>query len=504
MDQGGRVYAAIDLKSFYASVECRMRGLDPLTTNLVVADASRTEKTICLAVSPPLKAWGVSGRPRLFEVVQRVAEVNAQRKAAIGGRAFTGESYDDIALRSDPSLKLSYVVATPQMACYMQRSSEIYQVYLEYVAPEDVHVYSIDEVFIDLTPYLKLYGKSPYELVESMVKDVLARTGITATAGIGTNMYLAKVAMDIVAKHLPADSDGVRIAQLDEAGYRRKLWCHRPLTDFWRVGPGYASKLEANGLHTMGDIARCSIDDEEVLYRLFGVNAEYLIDHAWGVEPTTIADIRSYKPKAQSTGSGQVLPCPYTFDQCRVVAREMAEALSLDLVAKGLVCDQVVLTVGYDRENLEIIARGESAWRGEMGVDWYGRAIPRHAHGTANLARATASTAAIVRATEDLYDRIVDPALLIRRLFVVAGHVLDEEQAKHAPEQLTLFDPMLGDDAAADCGATGEDPDRERRRQDQIIEIKKRFGKNAILKGTNFKEGARAIERNDQIGGHRA
>ena len=502
MDNRQRMYAAIDLKSFYASVECCERGLDPLTTNLVVADESRTQKTICLAVSPSLKSHGIGGRPRLFEVIERVKEINAQRKAANGGQALVGSSYDDTLLRSDPTLALDYIVAKPQMAHYIEISSVIFATYLKYVAPEDIYAYSIDEVFIDVTPYLKLYGKTVRELVITMVRDVLATTGITATAGIGTNMYLAKVAMDIVAKHLPADDVGMRIAELDEKSYRRQLWCHRPLTDFWRVGHGYAQKLEANNMFTMGDIARRSLEDEDLLYKLFGVNAEYLIDHAWGVEPTTIAEVKSYAPKSSSTGSGQVLPEPYTAEKLRIVAREMTEALSLDLVEKGLVTDQLTLTVIYDISNLKG-ERGKN-FHGDVATDYYGRTTPKHAHGTAKLDQMTSSTRLLCNAMLELFDRIVDPKLLARRLFVTASHVVSEGYATEHPqeEQLNLFTDYEALERQRE--AQQEELNREHKLSQQIIEIKERFGKNAILRGTSFQDGARAKDRNSQIGGHKA
>ena len=417
----GKVYLAIDLKSFYASVECMERNLDPLTTNLVVADAARTEKTICLAVSPSLKAYGISGRARLFEVVQRVAEVNARRKRNAPGRRLTGSSWHDPEVKSHPELALDYLVAPPRMAHYIEWSTRIYNVYLKYAAPEDICVYSIDEVLIDVTNYLPAYKLTPRELARKIVLDVLETTGITATAGIGTNLYLAKVAMDIWAKHTQPDQNGVRIAELDEMSYRRLLWDHRPLTDFWRVGPGYTKKLEAQGLFTMGDIARCSIGtpadyyNEDLLYRMFGVNAELLIDHAWGYEPVTMADVKAYKPEAKSVGSGQVLTCPYEFDKARTVAWEMADQLALDLVGQRLVTDQLTLTVGYDIENLRDSERRKQ-YHGEVTTDRYGRQIPKHAHGTVNLEEYTASSKRITGAVLELFDRVVDKSLLIRRM----------------------------------------------------------------------------------------
>ena len=504
-----RSYIAIDLKSFYASVECIQRGLDPMTTNLVVADPSRTDKTICLAVSPSLKSFGIPGRPRLFEVVQKIGQVNALRRNSAPGRAFTGKSHDYTELRGHPELEVDYIVAPPQMAFYMETSAAIYNIYLKYVAPEDIHPYSIDEVFIDATNYLKLYRMTPEELAMKIILDILENTGITATAGIGTNLYLAKVAMDIVAKHIPADKNGVRIAQLDELRYRQELWSHRPLTDFWRVGPGYAKKLEKVGLRTMGDVARCSVGkptefyNEDLLYKLFGVNAQLLIDHAWGWEPCTIADIKAYKPESSSLSPGQVLQCPYTAEKARLVAREMADDLSLDLVDKGLVTDQIVLTVGYDIENLTDPERSR-AYHGSVTVDRYGRRIPKHAHGTANLGGHTASSKAIVSAVAALYDRIVDPNLLVRRLYLSANHVVPETSLprREASEQLDFFsDYASQENRRAEEAAARE---REKRRQQAVLTIKKKYGKNAILKGMDLEEGATARDRNGQIGGHKA
>ena len=500
---GERTYLAVDLKSFYASTECLERGLDPLTTNLVVADLSRTEKTICLAVTPSLKAWGISGRARLFEVVRRVKEVNAQRLRSAPGRRFTGSSSDDTALKADPSLSVDYIVAPPRMAHYMEWSTRVYHVYLKYVAPEDIHNYSIDEVLMDVTNYLPTYKLTPRELARRIVLDVLDTTGITATAGIGTNLYLAKVAMDIGAKRVRPDANGVRIASLDETAYRRLLWDHRPLTDFWRVGGGYAKKLEANGLYTMGDIARCSVTHEELLYKLFGVNAELLIDHSWGWEPVTMADIKAYRPESKSMGSGQVLQRPYGYEKARLVVREMADQLALDLVEKGLVTDQLELTVGYDIENLTDPERRKK-FQGEVKTDRYGRAVPKHAHGTASLEVYTASTKCIVTAALELFDRIIDRGLLARRFYLTATRVVSEESApnKKAFEQLDLF---------TDYAAAGEreaqeakELEREKKIQRAMLDIKKRHGKNAILKGMNLVEGATARDRNNTIGGHRS
>ena len=505
----GRTYIAIDLKSFYASVECMERGLDPMTTNLVVADKSRTEKTICLAVSPSLKACGIPGRPRLFEVVQKVREVNAQRRLNAPGHKLTGASCQASELEKDPALALDYVVAPPQMARYMKISSEIYEVYLKYIAPEDIHVYSIDEVFIDATSYLGTYKMTARELAVKMIRDVLDTVGITATAGIGPNLYLCKVAMDIEAKHIPADENGVRIAELDEMSYRRLLWSHRPLTDFWRVGRGYARKLEERGLFTMGDIARCSLGkptdyyNEDLLYNMFGVNAELLIDHAWGWEPCTIADIKAYKPQSSSVGSGQVLQSPYPFEKARLAAREMADMLALDLVDKGLVTDQIVLTVGYDIGNLKDPDLRKK-YSGEVKTDRYGRKIPKHAHGTVNLKQYTSSTRQIIQAVTELFDRIVDENLLVRRLSMAATHVIPEGEAQREMqfEQMDLFT----DYAALQKEQEEQEAEleREKKMQKAVLEIKKKFGKNAILKGMNLEEGATARDRNSQIGGHKA
>ena len=500
-----KYYAAIDLKSFYASVECIQRGLDPLTTNLLVADASRTEKTICLAVSPSLKSYGIPGRARLFEAVQQVGLANALRRAKAPGGQFRGKSWDAEELNRDPSLQIDYITAPPRMSLYMQTSTKIYEIYLQYVAPEDMHVYSVDEVFLDITPYLKTSGLTPYAFVSQIIRDVVQQTGITATAGIGTNLYLSKIAMDIVAKHEPADAYGVRIAQMDEMGYRRLLWDHRPLTDFWRVGPGYARKLEKVGLHTMGDVARCSLggpDDfhnEELLFRLFGVAAELLIDHAWGVEPCTIADIKAYRPESNSISSGQVLTCPYPADKAKLVMREMTDLLVLDLVDKGLMTDQMVLTVGYDVDNL-LDPERRQRYKGPVETDRYGRKVPKYAHGTANLPAYSSSTREITQAVMELFDRIVDKELLVRRMTIAACRILTEGAvSRGAPmEQLDLFAQPEAAEAQEACRQ------REKRRQQAVLEIQKKYGKNAILKGMNLEEGATARERNRQIGGHKA
>lgn len=504
-------YIAIDLKSFYASVECVERKENPLTTNLVVADESRTEKTICLAVSPSLKAFGIPGRARLFEVVAAIKEVNRRRLAAIPERKFSGKSCHAEDIESDKSLAVSYIVAPPRMAKYMEYSTRIYQIYLRYFAPEDMHVYSVDEVFMDATRYLDTYKMSARELTRKIIQDILNETGITATAGIGTNLYLCKIAMDVWAKHTEADKDGVRIAELDEMSYRRYLWDHKPITDFWRVGRGYAKKLAENGMFTMGDVARCSVGkpgefyNEGLLYDLFGVNAELLIDHAWGWEPCTIADIKAYKPSANSISTGQVLPEPYDFEKTRLIIREMTELLVLDLLDKHLVTDQMVLTVGYDIENLTDKSR-RNAYSGEVVTDRYGRKIPKHAHGTANLKEKTSSASIIMEAVMELYDRIMDPALLTRRMSVVAANVVDESEAeaqkKETYEQLSLFT-----DVEAEEERKKEEKAallKERKAQEAVLAIRKKFGKNAILKGTNLEEGATTIDRNRQIGGHKA
>ena len=495
-----KAYIAIDLKSFYASVECVDRGLDPLDTNLVVADPTRTEKTICLAVSPSLKSYGIPGRARLFEAIQKVREVNAQRKYKAPGHSFSHESYFHSELIKDPSAELTFITAPPRMAHYMEVSTRIYNVYLKYIAPEDIHVYSIDEVFIDATDYLKTYGLTPRELAMKMVLDVLETTGITATAGIGTNLYLCKIAMDIYAKHCEPDKNGVRIAELDEMSYRRILWDHRPLTDFWRVGRGISKKLEEHGMYTMGDVARCSVGresdyyNEDLLYKLFGVNAELLIDHAWGWEPTEISDIKSYRPESSSLSSGQVLQEPYEFSKAKLVLKEMADLLSLELVSKRIVADQIVLTVGYDIESLK------KSYSGAVETDRYGRKIPKTAHSSENIGRYTSSTKLICETAMKLFDRIVDKELLVRRMYIVANHIITENDAEKEREyvQLNLF---------SDTGkqeAEENELKKEKDMQKAILKIKSKYGKNSIVKGMNLKEGATALERNRQIGGHKA
>ncbi len=495
-------YLCIDLKSFYASVECIERGLNPLTTNLVVADKSRTEKTVCLAVTPSLKSYGVSGRARLFEVVQKVNEINNQRRRNAPGKKFTGASSNFVEIESNPSLEFDYIVAPPRMAYYMEYSTRIYNVYLKYIAPEDIHVYSIDEVFIDITHYLATYKMTAHDFARMLIQEVLKETGIVATAGIGTNMYLAKIAMDIVAKHIPADKDGVRIAELDEMSYREKLWSHKPLTDFWRVGKGYATKLERYGIYTMGDVARYSIFDEDFLYKLFGINAELLIDHAWGWEPCTIADVKAYKPSTNSLSSGQVLQTPYYFNKAKLVTREMTELLVLDLVEKGLVTNQIVLTVGYDIENLTNDTI-RSTYKGEIITDHYGRQVPKYAHGTWNLTRQTSSSKLIVDATMELFDKIVNKSLLVRRITIAVCKLARESDVQEKmPEQLDLFTDY--ETLEKRRQKEEENLQKEKRMQQAVIEIKKKYGKNAILKGMNLEEGATAKDRNRQIGGHKA
>lgn len=501
-----RTYIAIDLKSFYASVECVERGLNPLTTNLVVADASRTEKTICLAVTPSLKAYGIGGRARLFEVVERLRQVNAERQLAAPHLRFTGKSTSATELANHPEWAVDYITAPPRMAFYMEYSSRIYSIYLRYIAPEDIHVYSIDEVFMDVTNYLTTYKMTAHELTMQMIREVLRETGITATAGIGTNLYLAKIAMDIEAKHMAADSDGVRIAELDETSYRQKLWNHRPLTDFWRVGRGIARRLEQNEIYTMGMVARCSLHNEELLYKLFGVGAELLIDHAWGWEPTTMQLIKQYRPESNSLSSSQVLSCAYSADKARIVVQEMADNVALGLVAKGLVADQVTLTVGYDTASLTNPSI-RSRYQGSISKDWYGRTVPTHAHGTAQLGGFTSSSKQFIDAILGIFDRTVNPSLLIRRITIGTLHVVPEGSADHSTATLTAHQMSLFEDYESTKRQEREKQallDRERRMQEALIGIKQKYGKNAILKGINFEEGATAKERNRQIGGHRS
>lgn len=543
-----KTYISIDLKSFYASVECMERGLDPLNTNLVVADASRTQKTICLAVSPSLKAYGIPGRARLFEVEQKVKEANARRQTRAPKNILDGKSVFATELHENPCLAIDYIAAKPRMALYMSKSTQIYDVYLRYIAPEDIYAYSVDEVFIDASGYLKTYGLNAHDFARLLVREVFKETGITATAGIGPNLYLCKIAMDIGAKHTEADADGVRIAELDEYSYRRLLWDHRPITDFWRVGRGYAKKLAKKSIFTMGDIARCSLGtssdyyNEDLLYKMFGVNAELLIDHAWGYEPCTLAEVKSYRPQRKSLVSGQVLQNAYTYEKTRIVVREMMELLALDLVDKGLLTNQIVLTVGYDIENLSDPER-RKAYKDEITVDGYGREVPKHAHGTGNLPFSTASTKLTTDCVLEVFDRVVDESLLTRRISITVNNLVleseykrESEVASAEPEQISMFDMLAGGDdsqapervsskeatayseqdkpnstmvAESILGSTGNDNDedaleKEKQVQEAMLKIKKRFGKNAILKGTNLQEGATAKERNAQIGGHKA
>ena len=497
-DNEQKIYIAIDLKSFYASVECRERGLDPITTNLVVADNNRTEKTICLAVTPSLKSYGIPGRARLFEVVQKVKEVNIERKRKAPNQSFTGSSYDDIALKKNSDLELSYIIAPPRMSYYMKYSSKIYNVYLKYFAPEDIYVYSIDEVFIDITHYLKTYNMKPRELVTKVIQDVYKTTGITATAGIGTNLYLCKVAMDIVAKHVKPDKNGVRIAGLDEITYRKLLWNHRPLTDFWRVGKGYAKKLEERRIFTMGDVARTSIRNEDLLYKLFGVNAELLIDHAWGYETCTIKQIKAYKPTTNSISTGQVLHCPYNYEKTKIIVKEMTESLALDLVQKKLVTDQIVLEIGYDIDNLTN-PNIRNLYNGEITIDRYGRSVPKHAHGTINIDHKTSSSKILLEKVMSLYERIINNNLLVRRITITANKVENESEVKENPyEQIDLFVDYK------ELENKRKKEQAEKEIQKAMLDIKCKYGKNAILKGMNFEEGGTTRQRNEQIGGHKA
>lgn len=492
------IYVSIDLKSFYASVECKERGLNPITTNLVVADSSRTEKTICLAVSPSLKSYGIPGRARLFEVVQKVREVNIERKGNAHNQTFTGSSYDDDDLKKNKDLELKYIVAPPRMAYYMKYSTNIYNIYLKWFSSEDIYVYSIDEVFIDITHYLKTYNMRARELVTKVIQDVYENTGITATAGIGTNLYLCKIAMDIVAKHTKPNRNGVRIACLDEMMYRKLLWNHRPITDFWRVGKGYSKKLEKYRIYTMGDIAKTSMQNEELLYQLFGINAELLIDHAWGYEPVTIEQIKAYKPEANSISSGQVLHCPYNYEQTKLIVKEMTELLTLDLVSKSLVTNQIVMTVGYDIENL-IDPLISNSYQGEITVDKYGRKIPKHAHGTINLDHNTSSTKVIIEAVMKLYQQIMNKELLVRRINIVANNVVNEEilNKQKSFEQMDLFGNYQEKDKQL------QEEQEEKRLQKALLNIKQKYGKNAIIKGMNLQKDGTTIERNKQIGGHK-
>ena len=495
-----RIYMCIDLKSFYASVECVERGLDPLNTNLVVADASRTEKTVCLAITPTLKQYGLSGRARLYEVVQKVKEVNYKRRKENNYKKFNDKSFVDSELKNNKSLELDFLIAPPQMKKYMKYSTDIYKIYLKYLAPEDIYVYSIDEVFCDITSYLNTYKLTPRELVSKMIEDVFKTTGITATAGIGTNMYLAKVSMDIVAKHAEPNEIGVRIAEIDEMSYRDLLWNHKPLTSFWRIGPGIAKKLEQNGMFTMGDVARCSINNENLLYKLFGVNAELLIDHAWGWEPTTIEDVRNYKPESNSISSGQVLHTPYDYKKTKLIVREMIDNLSLDLVEKSKVTNQLVLTINYDIENL---TNPKIKYDGEITYDHYGRKIPKHAHGTIRLDYKTSSTKVLSRKCIELFDRIINPALLVRKINITACNIVDEKEAENdvVHEQLDLFNNNIENSKEKEYEKLQQKD--ELRLKKTLLEIKSKYGKNSILKGMNYEEGATTKERNEQVGGHK-
>ena len=497
-----KIYAAIDLKSFYASVECVERGLDPLNTNLVVADASRCTTTICLAVSPSLKSFGVPGRPRLFEVIQKVKEQNLIRQKRNYGRVLQGSSHQFDQLQKNPYLAIDYITATPRMAHYLKYSAKIYEIYLRYIAPEDIHVYSIDEVFMDISGYLKNSGMNAHDFIRNIIADVLKETGITATAGIGTNLYLCKVAMDIVAKHQEPDQDGVRIAQLDEMSYRKLLWDHQPITDFWRVGGGYARRLAQHDMYTMGDVARCSIDNQAILYKLFGVNAELLMDHAWGKETCTMADIKAYQPSNHSTSIGQVLHCAYDYDKAKLIVKEMSDQLSLNLVSQQLVCNGVALSIGYDIDNLK--DDQSFFYKGEVVIDHYGRKIPKHAHGSRGLGCYSSASTLIRAAMCDIFDSVVDPVLTIRRINVTACNVIPQSQAKNieTTEQLNLFvDYEKVDQQKA---ALEKQMQKEQSVQETLLQIKQKYGKNAVLKGMNLEEGATTKQRNEQIGGHKA
>ncbi len=454
----GHVYAAIDLKSFYASVECMDRKLDPLEARLVVADPTRTDKTICLAVTPALKAYGISGRARVFEVNHRLEEIKKE----------TGKEID-------------YIMAVPRMARYVEVSTQIFEIYMRYISPDDIHVYSIDECFMDITQYMKLYKKTAEELVRDMIRDVLAETGITATAGIGTNLYLCKIAMDIVAKRAKPDENGVRMAFLDEKTYREILWGHKPITDFWRIGRGIATRLATMGIYTMGDLARASINGSDQLYKMMGIDAEILIDHAWGYEPCGIEDIKKYEPETTSLTSGQVLMEPYDNEKARLIVKEMTESLVLEMVEKCVVTDSFTLTVGYDRINVD-----KGGFTGEINMDYYGRKVPKSAHGSFRLTAPTSSTRKVMAGMVRLFDEITDKKLMIRRITLVANNLGKENYG-----QLSLFSNREADE-------------KERKMQEAEIYLKHKFGKNAVLKGMNLSEGGTAIMRNNQIGGHKA
>ncbi len=496
-----RVYAAIDLKSFFASVECRKRNLNPLTTNLVVADNTRTEKTICLAISPSMKAYGLPGRARLFEVMQKVKNVNNGRRMLAHNKTFSGKSYNDIELKKDKNLELDYIIAPPHMASYMEYSTKIYNIYLKYISSEDIFPYSIDEVFCDLTSYINTYKLSPRELVTKIIKDIYDTTGITATAGIGTNLFLCKAAMDIVAKHVEPNSYGVRIAELDERSFREKLWNHKPITDFWRVGKGYAKRLEKYRMFTMGDVARCSVENEELLYKIFGVNAELLIDHSWGWECATIKSVKECKPENRSLCSGQVLHCPYDYDQTKLIIKEMADEITLDMVEKHFVTDMLVLTIEYDIENLKN-AKYSKFYNGEIKEDRYGRRVPKPAHGTFRLENKTFSTRIISNGFVQLFDRIINKNLLVRKIYLTVGNLTDENELKKVEkyEQVNLF-TNYGELAKKEKEERIK-LEKEHKIQSAIIGIKNKYGKNAIIKGMDLEESATTIQRNGQIGGH--
>jgi len=494
-DKYDHIYISIDLKSFYASVECKERKLNPLTTNLVVADESRTEKTICLAVSPSLKQYGIPGRARLFEVIQKVKEINYERKLKAPNQRFTCSSYDDVALKENSDLELSFIIAPPRMRFYMEYSNKIYQIYLKWFSKEDIFVYSIDEVFIDITKYLNTYKLTPRQLATKVIKEILETTGITATCGIGTNLYLCKVAMDIVAKHIEPDENGVRIAGLDELAYRKYLWEHTPITDFWRVGKGISKKLEKYGIYTMGDIAKVSIKNEDILYKLFGINAELLIDHAWGYEPTTLESIRLYKPVTNSLSEGQVLTRPYKYGEAKLIVKEMAENLSLSLVRKNLITSKIVLDIIYDVSNLY----SNKAYLGAIDYDHYGRKVPKHSHGTINLEHKTSSTKTIIESGAKLFDKIIDESLLVRKIYITAQEVVNEEDYKNLLiyEQLNIFIDYN------ELERKRRTENSEKALQKAILNLKDKYGKNSILKGMNFSSGATARERNIQVGGHK-
>lgn len=495
-----KVYMCIDLKSFYASVECKIRNLDPLDTNLVVADESRTDKTICLAVSPSLKSYKIPGRARLFEVKQKVREINYKRKKDNNYKKFTGKSYIDSLLKKDKNLELDFIIATPQMKLYMKYSTDIYNIYLKYIDKEDILIYSIDEVFCDITNYLKYYNLTADELVMKIIKDVYLKTGITATAGIGTNMYLAKVAMDITAKKMKPNSFGVRLSYLDEEEYKRKLWDHKPLTDFWRIGKGYLKKLEDNNMYTMGDIARMSINNEDLLFKLFGVNAEFLIDHAWGYEPCTVQMVKNYKPLSKSISVGQVLQSPYNYEKAKLIVREMIDSLSLELTQKKLKSSKFVLMIYYDIENLNDL-NISSKYKGEVITDFYGRKVPKYSKMTININHKTSLVSVILNEVLKSYEKIVNPILLIRKINLCACDITNDIDKEIINEQLDLFTNYEDE-----CKKRQElmiKEEKERKMQNTILDIKRKYGKNSILKVMNLEEGSTAIRRNNEVGGHK-